>query len=72
MDVFKREKQMSAEPTLDTTHAETTAEELNSCALCGTNLKFDHEVNYSRLTVREHAHCPACQIRLRARDFVLH
>ncbi len=68
MDVFSNDKA----PTRADDEHEARIEDFTRCCLCGTELAFQHEVDYSRLSVREDAHCPSCRIRLRARDHALH
>lgn len=59
-------------PETENNEREARIEDYTQCCLCGGQLSFKHEVDYSRLSVREDAHCPACRIRLRARDHQLH
>jgi hypothetical protein len=47
---------------------EPIIEDQNHCCLCGTALKFQHQVDYLNLTVKEDGHCPSCQVRLKSRD----
>lgn len=43
----------------------------NNCCLCGSLLKFTHEVDYLTLTIKENAHCPSCNIQMKSRDHKL-
>ena len=47
-------------------------EDLTCCTLCGTELKFEQNIDYMALAVTEHASCPSCGIPLRAREHKLH
>ena len=46
-------------------------EDENSCCLCGTDLKFQHKVDYMALTIKEDAHCPTCKIQMKTSEHVL-
>ncbi len=52
-------------------HEYIIAEE-NHCCLCGTKLKFKHQVDYLTLQVREDAHCPSCQIQMKSKEHIIH
>lgn len=67
MDVSKECKGQKEEAVRD-----AMIEDHCCCVLCGNELKFQHRVDYTRLIVREDAQCPACQIRLKGKDHVLH
>ncbi len=41
------------------------------CVLCGGNLELKHTRD-SQLTIKEEARCPHCDIRTRAKNFILH
>lgn len=43
----------------------------NTCCLCGTELKFEHKVDYMILSVKEEAHCPSCHIKMKSKEFSL-
>lgn len=38
-----------------------------NCALCGSNLELQHDVDKISNEIREEARCPDCEIRTRAR-----
>ena len=40
----------------------------NNCCLCGSDLKFAHNVDYLTLTIKEEAHCPSCNIQMKSRE----
>lgn len=50
---------------------EFAIEDHNTCCLCGTDLKFEHKIDYMTLVVNESATCPSCRIQMRKRDYVL-
>lgn len=50
---------------------EMTIEGHNTCCLCGSDLKFQHQIDYMTLVVKEEAHCPSCRIQMRQRDHTL-
>lgn len=56
--------------SIDKNH-EAVLEDQNCCCLCGTDLKFEHKVDYITLKIEEKSKCPSCQIDLRQRDFTL-
>ena len=64
---------------MEVTKQEFTAEdereiaiaEHNTCCLCGSDLKFEHKIDFGTLTVVEDAHCPSCRIQLRQRNHIL-
>ncbi|MCM2281541.1 MAG: hypothetical protein NDI61_06815 [Bdellovibrionaceae bacterium] len=82
MDVFNNNKPEAIDTQQDdsidaadsrvASQTDSRVEDFIKCCLCGSDLVFQHQVNYSSLAVREDAHCPACQIRLRSRDHILH
>lgn len=42
-----------------------------SCSLCGSNLKFDHQIDHVKKEVTEEAKCTMCGIKNRKRHFAL-
>lgn len=50
---------------------EFAVEDHNTCCLCGSELKFQHRIDYLTLEVKEESHCPSCRIQMRSRDYVL-
>jgi hypothetical protein len=50
---------------------EIVLDDENNCCLCGSLLKFTHEVDYLSLTIKENAHCPSCNIQMKSRDHKL-
>lgn len=61
----------SKEETIEYNFREMMIEEQNTCCLCGGDLIFKHDVDYSTLTVHEEADCPGCKIRLKTKTFGL-
>ncbi len=53
------------------TATETAVMDHTTCCLCGSDLKFDHKIDFGTLTVVEDAHCPSCRIQLRTKQHVL-
>lgn len=43
----------------------------NNCCLCGSNLKFSHNVDYLTLMIKEDAHCPSCKIQMKSKEHKL-
>ncbi len=64
MDITKQE--FTTEEKTENAIAEHT-----TCCLCGTDLKFKHQIDFTSLKVVEDAHCPACRIQLRQREHIL-
>jgi len=64
---------------MDTTHGmpitqmsnEDIIDNLESCSLCGTKLKFKHHTDYLNLQVHEEASCPSCGIKNKVAQFIL-
>ena len=56
--------------SIDQKH-EAVLEDQNRCCLCGTDLKFQHKVDYMTMKIEEKSNCPSCQIELRQKDFTL-
>jgi len=50
---------------------EELIESIDSCCLCGTKLKFQHQTDFVLWEVQEEGHCPACGIRNKVNKFVL-
>jgi len=46
-------------------------EDYLQCCLCGTNLKFKHQIDFATLNVDEEAFCMHCQIRAHKREYRL-
>lgn len=46
-------------------------EEHTTCCLCGTELKFTHQVDYLNLEVTEDSFCPGCQVQMKRRNYIL-
>lgn len=64
--------QQSAPAYIDeNTKYEIVLDDENNCCLCGSNLKFNHQVDYLTLTIKEEAHCPSCNIQMKSREHVL-
>jgi hypothetical protein len=57
--------------TSDKSEHEIVLDDENNCCLCGSNLKFNHVVDYLTLTIKEDAHCPSCKIQMKSREHVL-
>lgn len=57
--------------TLTYSAQEAFLEDQTTCCLCGTSLKFAHQVDYLTLRVHEEADCPSCMIQLRSREHTL-
>ena len=51
---------------------EHVIEDQNHCCLCGTALKFDHQIDYLSLKIKENSHCPSCAIRMKSKEHSLH
>jgi hypothetical protein len=62
--------QMNGQMTGKMTH-EMIIEEHTTCCLCGTDLQFNHKVDYQSLVVKEDANCPSCMIQMRKRQHIL-
>jgi C4-type Zn-finger protein len=43
----------------------------NNCPLCGTELMLNHETDFAENQIHETAHCPACNLTTRQKDFNL-
>jgi hypothetical protein len=43
----------------------------NNCCLCGSSLKFSHNVDYLTLMIKEDAHCPSCNIQMKSKEHKL-
>jgi uncharacterized Zn-finger protein len=50
---------------------EEIIENLETCCLCGTKLRFSHQTDYLNLQVHEETTCPACGIKNKALSFIL-
>lgn len=46
-------------------------EEHSHCALCGTVLELHHVIDRPSAEIKEEARCPECEIRTRAKIYVL-
>ena len=55
----------------DKSEHEIILDDENNCCLCGSNLKFNHAVDYLTLMIKEDAHCPSCNIKMKSREHVL-
>jgi len=55
----------------DKSEHEVILDDENNCCLCGSNLKFKHEVDYLTLSIKEDAHCPSCNIQMKSRSHTL-
>lgn len=55
----------------ETEERQLMIEDQSSCSLCGTELKFQHQVDYMTFTVQEEAHCPSCRIQMRKQHHTL-
>ncbi len=42
-----------------------------NCVLCGKELQFSHQTNFSSLEVEEEAHCMACRIHAKTNRYCL-
>lgn len=42
------------------------------CAMCDSELEISHEINRTELKVKEQAHCPSCEIRVRTSHHLMH
>ncbi|HVK61572.1 MAG TPA: hypothetical protein VM432_08485 [Bdellovibrionales bacterium] len=64
---------MDAKTNYTSTHIdhEIVLMDENTCCLCGTELKFEHKIDYMILSVKEEASCPACRIKMKSKEFVL-
>lgn len=70
METAKTEK--FSETSTETLSAnEVALMEHNTCCLCGSDLKFEHKIDFGTLKVVEDAHCPSCRIQLRTREHIL-
>lgn len=50
---------------------EAIIEDETRCCLCGTELEFEHNIDYSTLRIKEVAHCPSCAIKMKTREHSL-
>ena len=57
--------------TSEKTEHEPILVDENSCCLCGSNLKFEHKVDYLTLRIQEDAHCPSCRIQMKSKEHTL-
>lgn len=69
METLKNETTMMNNEEM--TAKEAAVMEHNTCCLCGSDLKFQHKIDFETFKVVEDAHCPSCRIQLRSRDHVL-
>lgn len=44
---------------------------LETCVLCGSRLKFEHQTDYLNLQVHEEARCMECGIKNKVVSFIL-
>jgi len=50
---------------------EDIIENLETCCLCGSKLRFSHQTDYLNLKVLEEAKCVACGVKSRSENFIL-
>lgn len=50
---------------------EDIIENLESCVLCGSKLRFKHQTDYLNLQVHEEATCPDCGVKNKVNQFIL-
>ena len=50
---------------------EEVIENIESCVLCGSRLRFFHRTDYLTLQVQEEANCPSCGIKAKSAFFIL-
>jgi hypothetical protein len=50
---------------------ESAIDDHNRCYLCGSRLKFRHDIDYLLMVVREDSDCPSCRIQLRSKEHTL-
>lgn len=44
----------------------------NTCCLCGHDLDFQHQIDFTEQKVMEKAHCPGCHIQKHGTEHQLH
>lgn len=65
-------KPAKATSTLLHTHQRRYVTEHSTCAMCDTKLEIRHEINTKELKVKEEAHCPSCELRVRVSHHLMH
>jgi hypothetical protein len=50
---------------------EDIIESLETCCLCGSKLRFSHQMDYLNLQVHEEAKCSECGIKSQSAQFIL-
>jgi hypothetical protein len=62
MEVFK----FNILPMEDLERRQAFKEAINNCPLCGTSLKFEHEIDFLYNKVTEECQCAACSLKIRS------
>jgi hypothetical protein len=65
-------KTLTDTTTDDITWGDDFLQQECSCCLCGNDLTFEHDFNFSKQTVIEISSCPKCKIDLKTQEHKLH
>lgn len=49
-------------------YVETFVEDHTTCCLCGTELKFDFNIDHTQNKVLEQAACPCCHVQMKQKE----
>jgi hypothetical protein len=55
-----------------TSRHEEILEQYNTCCICGSDLFFNHRLDYALHSIAEESHCPTCGIRNRESQHIIH